>query len=92
MEEDRIIDRIFKELDTNSKRLVDLSEIVHTNAAILGIVTKLMVTLILFIVITSLGAFYNYFKSPVLYHRQIAPINQPYIDGDKNDKNRTGGA
>jgi len=50
--EEKVIDRIFSELDTHSKRLVDLSEVVHSNAAVLGIVTKLVVSIIIFIVIT----------------------------------------
>ena len=75
--DDKLIDRVFSELDTHSKRLVDLSEAVHTNAGILGIVTKLVVAIIIFVVITSLGVFYSHFKTVsnlALYHRQIAPI------------------
>lgn len=72
--DDKLIDRIFSELDVHSKRLVDLSEVVHANAAILGLVTKLVVGIILFIVVTSIGVLYNHLKSPPLYNRQIAPI------------------
>jgi len=92
--EGKIIDRIFTELDTHSKRLVDLSEIVHANAAILGLVTKLVVAIIMFIVITSLGALYNHFKSTqVLYHRQIAPIESQmdYMNKKSGDPNPKGG-
>lgn len=77
--DDRIIDRIFTELDSHSKRLVDLSEVVHANAAILGLVSKLVVAIIMFIVITSLGALYNHFltaNNTVLYHKQIAPVEK----------------
>ena len=93
--EDKIVDRIFTELDTHSKRLVDLSEVVHANAAILGLVTKLVVAIIMFIVITSLGALYNHFKqqSPVLYHRQIAPFESSMdnMNGKGGDPNNKGG-
>jgi len=83
--DDKIIDRVFSELDNHSSRLVDLSEIVHANAAILGMVSKLVVAIILFIVITSLGTFYNYFtKGPVLYHRQIIPIEKGVVPGDQS--------
>ncbi|MCP4366796.1 MAG: hypothetical protein GY797_01590 [Deltaproteobacteria bacterium] len=91
--EEKVIDRIFTELDNHSKRLVDLSEVVHANAAILGLVTKLVVAIILFIVITSLGALYNHFKaSPVLYHRQIAPVEKSvHPSGDTgNGDNKLG--
>jgi len=75
--DDRIIDRVFQELDINSNRLIDLSRLVHTNAGILGVVTKLVVGIILFLLVTSIGALYGYMKkdpSAVLYHREDAPI------------------
>lgn len=93
--EGKIIDRIFTELDNHTKSLVDLSKIVHANAAILGLVTKLVVAIILFIVTISLGTLYNYFKpqSQILYHRQIAPIesNLYDIDGTGRNPNDKGG-
>jgi hypothetical protein len=94
--DDKLIDRVFTELDTHSKRLVDLSEVVHANAAILGLVTKLVVAIIMFIVITSLGTLYNHFKtSTVLYHRQIAPIESDLttygITPDPPDRKNKGG-
>jgi len=74
--EKTIIERIFSELDSHSTRLVALSEIVHSNAAILGLVTKLVVSIIIFIVVTSLGAMYNHYTKPdpVLYHRTQPPV------------------
>jgi len=94
--EGKIIDRIFTELDNHTKRLVDLSEVVHANAAILGLVTKLVVAIISFIVITNLGALYNHFKAPpvVLYHKPIAPFERS-VDGlnnrDGNPNSNNGG-
>ena len=96
--DDRLIDRAFTELDNHSKRLVELSEVVHTNAAILGIITKMVVGITMFIVITSIGVLYNHFKKPstVLYNRQIAPIESDLTTyGIKHDppdgKNKEGG-
>lgn len=60
--DDRLIDRIFSELDIHSERLVALSKIVHTNAAILGVVTKLIICIISFLVVTSLGSLYKYLQ------------------------------
>ncbi len=91
--EGKIIDRIFTELDNHSKRLVDLSEVVHANAAILGLVTKLVVAIIMFIVITSLGTLYSHLKSQptVLYHRPIPPVEN-YMDSDRDgDPDNEGG-
>ncbi len=89
--EGKIIDRIFTELDNHTKRLVDLSEVVHANAAVLGLVTKLVVAIIVFIVITSLGTLYNHLKqTPVLYHRPIAPFESS-MDGLNNRDNNKGG-
>jgi len=69
--EEKVIDRIFSELDTHSKRLVDLSEVVHSNAAVLGIVTKLVVSIIIFIVITR----YTLYKQLSLERSLIARIS-----------------
>jgi len=60
--DDRLTDRIFSELDAHAKRLVDLSKIVHANAATLGIVTKLIISIIIFIVITGVGIMYEQLK------------------------------
>jgi len=60
--DDRLTDRIFSELDAHAKRLVDLSKIVHANAATLGIVTKLIISIIIFIVITGIGIMYEQLK------------------------------
>lgn len=99
--DDRLIDRVFTELDNHSKRLVDLSEVVHANAAILGLVTKLVVGIIMFIIITSLGALYSHLKEEkqVLYNRPIAPIGQdiysyglrPDLEPPQDPKSKKGG-
>ena len=94
--DDKLIERVFSELDSHSKRLVDLSQIVHANAAILGLVSKMVVAIIMFIVITSLGTLYNHFKnSTVLYHKQIAPIEKDIntygITSDPPDGKKKGG-
>jgi len=52
--DDRITNRVFAELDNHSKRLEALAEIVHTNAATLSLVTKLVVGVI--IVLFGAGA------------------------------------
>lgn len=52
--DDRTVSRLFTELDNQTVRLEGLTEIVHTNAAVLGIVTKLVVGIIC--IIFSTGA------------------------------------
>lgn len=74
--DDRLIDRIFSELDTQSERLVALSKIVHTNAAVLGIVTRLTICIITFLIVTSLGTLYKYLNDPVENTKTIIPIIQ----------------
>ncbi len=89
--EGKIIDRIFTELDNHTKRLVDLSEVVHANAAILGLVTKLVVAIIVFIVVTSLGTLYSHLKQPtVLYHKPIAPFESSMHGLNNRDNNKGG--
>jgi len=65
--EDRLIDRVFTELDNHSKRLEDLAEIVHTNAATLSLVSKLVVGII--IVMFGAGASTVYSRLATISHK-----------------------
>lgn len=83
--EDFIFDRIFTELDLSSKSLVELSKIVHSNAAILGIVVKIVIGIILFLCVTSTGVLYTYVKDE---NQKPAPIERPVAPKE----NQKGGA
>ena len=91
--EAKIIDRIFTELDNHTNRLVAMSEVVHANAAILGLVSKLVVGIIMFIIITSLGTLYSHFKQKQqpIYNRQIAPVETQMDNMNKKANNNKGG-
>ena len=60
--DDKLLDRIFTEIDNNtkrseslSKRLEEISKIVYSHATSLGLVTKLVIVIITFLTITGLG-------------------------------------
>ena len=57
--DDRTVSRLFTELDSQTVRLENLAEIVHTNAAVLGIVTKLVVGIICIIFSTGVTVVYK---------------------------------
>lgn len=80
--DNKLIDRIFVEMDCNSKGLVELSKVVHSNAAILGIIAKLVVAIILFITVTCIGAMYKYAKDSPTVH------SKPYVI-EKTEQQRT---
>ena len=59
--DDKLLDRIFTEIDNNtkrseslSKRLEEISKIVYSHATSLGIVTKLVIIIITFLVLSGL--------------------------------------
>jgi hypothetical protein len=92
--DDRLIDRIFSELDSHAKRLVDLSRIVHANGATLGLVTKLVISIIIFIVVTSIGIMYDHSKptSTIVHSNQIETDSTAYgIVTDPPDSPKKGG-
>ena len=51
-----LTERIFEEIDMNGKRIEDLSKLVYTQATTLGIVTKLVMGIISFLVLAGLAA------------------------------------
>lgn len=73
MDDDLLINRIFKELDSNSERLEKLSKIVHTNAGILSVVTKWIVAIIVFGTITAVGAMYTTINKKEVDIKKVNP-------------------
>lgn len=55
----RLTDRIFEEIDKLGTKVENISKLVHSHAATLGIVTKLVMAIILFITISSLGLLFT---------------------------------
>lgn len=84
------MDRIFVELDGHTDRLITLSEIVHKNAGILGIVTKLVVGIMLVFLATVSTVLYNHNSSkenPVQYQKNspVENLMEYKIIDRKND-------
>ena len=67
--EDRLIGRVFTELDNHSKRLEDLSEVVHTNAATLSLVSKLVVGLIIIMLGAGASSLHTSLSSTPNHHK-----------------------
>ena len=55
----KFIDRIFTEIDNNSTRLEKLAALVYGNSANIGFLKKLIMIIISFIIISSLGILYK---------------------------------
>jgi len=53
------IDRIFIEIDNNSTRLEKLAKAVYTNSTDIEFLKKLLIIVISFIIVTSLGIIYK---------------------------------
>jgi len=51
-----IIDRIFSEVDSQAKKVEDLSKIVHENASTLGFAMKILISIILFMILFGLSS------------------------------------
>lgn len=64
MSEDKLIDRIFTELDRNTGNIEKLSKVVYTQSSTLSLVTKIVVLIISFLIITSLTVLYDKFSGP----------------------------
>jgi len=72
--DDRITSRVFTELDNHSKKLEDLAEIVHTNAATLSLVSKLVIGIIIVLFGSGVSSIYsninnNTANSTSAYHK-----------------------
>ena len=81
--DDLLIGRVFTELDNHSKRLEDLAEIVHTNAATLSIVTKLVVALIIIVA----GSTVNLVYTNITKHREPVALTRHIDDHILPEKN-----
>lgn len=61
-DKNKIIDRIFTELDRNTGNIEKLSKVVYTQSSTLSLVTKIVVIIITFLIVTSLTILYNSFS------------------------------
>lgn len=59
MSEDKLLDRVFAELDRNTTNIEKLSKVVYTQSSTLSLVTKIVVVIITFLIITSLTILYD---------------------------------
>jgi len=59
MSEDRTIDRIYAELDRNTDNIEKLSKVVYTQSSTLALVTKIVMLIITFLIVTSLAIIYD---------------------------------
>lgn len=59
MSEDKLLDRVFAELDRNTTNIEKLSKVVYTQSSTLSLVTKIVVIIITFLIITSLTILYD---------------------------------
>jgi hypothetical protein len=55
-------DRIFNELDSQGAKMEDLSKITYENSATLGIVSKLVIMIMGFLIVAGVTATYDYVK------------------------------
>ena len=62
-EEDRTFTRIFAELDRNTDNIEKLSKVVYTQSSTLALVTKIVMVIITFLIVTSLAIIYDRGKS-----------------------------
>jgi hypothetical protein len=63
MSEDRTLDRIYAELDRNTDNIEKLSKVVYTQSSTLALVTKIVIIIITFLIVTSLAIIYDRGKS-----------------------------
>ena len=59
MSEDRTLDRIYAELDRNTDNIEKLSKVVYTQSSTLALVTKIVMLIITFLIVTSLAIIYD---------------------------------
>ena len=59
MSEDRTLDRIYAELDRNTDNIEKLSKVVYTQSSTLALVTKIVIIIITFLIVTSLAIIYD---------------------------------
>ena len=78
MSEDRTIDRIYAELDRNTDNIEKLSKVVYTRSSTLALVTKIVMIIITFLIVTSLAIIYDKGKS-----------NNNKIENKKSEINNT---
>lgn len=93
----RLIDRIFEDIDKNtersenlSMRIGELSILVYSHATSLGIVTKLVIAIIIFLIISSLTIIIKETQdtpvidhTPNVYHQ--IPYDREYQNNIKGD-------
>jgi len=77
----KFIDRIFIEIDNNSTRLEKLAKIVYTNSTDIGFLKKLLIIIISFIIVTSLGVIY---KTTTTINKENKEINLILHDSHGN--------
>ena len=58
-DKNKLIDRIFTELDRNTDNVEKLSKIVYTQSSTLALLNKIVLLIITFLIITSLTILYN---------------------------------
>ena len=76
--DEKLIDHMLTCLDDHSQQLVDLSKVVHTNAGTLGLISKITVGVVTFIIVTSLGFWFTV-KKPAdssIIHNHREPTEQ----------------
>ena len=65
-----MVNRIFDEIDQQGDKMESLSKITYENSATLGILSKLVILIITFLIIAGLTASYNMISTKVLQDHQ----------------------
>lgn len=76
----RLIDRLFEELDSNSAKTETLSELVYKSTAAVSLLTKLVIGVFIFIIISSIGVVTKYVVSPEVTVANIEQTTNRIID------------
>lgn len=85
--EDKIIDRIFEQIDVNTGNILELTKITSNHSSTINILKKISITILIFILISSLSLIFGFVKGgiDVDVSKNKTAVSE-YVTGGNHDK------